>query len=124
MEKNLDSQETHYLDDVMNTSMKSAECVLSSPQANNKKQKQKKKGHSDICYHMDVIIIVLFLLAHIYKTNENRIQIGTLKALGYSNIDIAKQYFYYGLLASIIGEITLKPKIVPIIPPMILAKSP
>ena len=37
--------------------------------------------------------------------DENRIQIGTLKALGYSNIDIAKQYFYYGLLASIIGGI-------------------
>ena len=28
LEKNLDSQETHYLDDVMNTRMKSAEFVL------------------------------------------------------------------------------------------------
>ena len=51
------------------------------------------------------IALLVSLTTMTRMVDENRIQIGTLKALGYSNIDIAKQYFYYGLLASIIGGI-------------------
>ncbi len=36
---------------------------------------------------------------------ERRTEIGTLKALGYSNISIAAKYFIYAALASIIGSI-------------------
>lgn len=51
------------------------------------------------------IALLVSLTTMTRMVDENRIQIGTLKALGYSNIDIAKQYFYYGFLASIIGGI-------------------
>ncbi|MEB3012260.1 FtsX-like permease family protein [Parvimonas sp. D2] len=51
------------------------------------------------------IALLVSLTTMTRMVDENRIQIGTLKALGYGNIDIAKQYFYYGLLASIIGGI-------------------
>lgn len=36
---------------------------------------------------------------------EQRLQIGTLKALGYFNRDIVKKYFIYGAFSSIIGSI-------------------
>ena len=36
---------------------------------------------------------------------EERIQIGTLKALGYSKGAIAKKYIYYALLATISGSV-------------------
>lgn len=49
------------------------------------------------------IALLVSLTTMTRMVDENRIQIGTLKALGYSNMDIAKQYFYYGLLASLIG---------------------
>lgn len=49
------------------------------------------------------IALLVSLTTMTRTVDEDRIQIGTLKALGYSNIDIAKHYFYYGLLASLIG---------------------
>lgn len=49
------------------------------------------------------IALLVSLTTMTRMVDENRVQIGTLKSLGYSNIDIAKQYFYYGLLASLIG---------------------
>lgn len=49
------------------------------------------------------IALLVSLTTMTRTVDEDRIQIGTLKALGYSNIDIAKHYFYYGLLASLLG---------------------
>ena len=37
--------------------------------------------------------------------DENRLQMGTLKALGYSNVSIAGKYLLYGIAASILGSI-------------------
>ena len=37
--------------------------------------------------------------------DENRLQMGTLKALGYSNFSIAGKYLFYALLATILGSI-------------------
>ena len=37
--------------------------------------------------------------------DENRINIGTLKSLGYSNYQISKKYFVYGGLSTLIGTI-------------------
>ena len=37
--------------------------------------------------------------------DENRLQMGTLKALGYSNTAIAGKYLFYGLASSILGSI-------------------
>ena len=37
--------------------------------------------------------------------DENRLQMGTLKALGYSNTKIAGKYLFYGLAASVLGSI-------------------
>ena len=37
--------------------------------------------------------------------DENRLQMGTLKALGYSNTKIAGKYLFYGLSASVLGSI-------------------
>lgn len=37
--------------------------------------------------------------------DENRLQLGTLKALGYSNNKIAGKYLFYGLAASVLGSI-------------------
>ena len=37
--------------------------------------------------------------------DENRLQMGTLKALGYSNAKIAGKYLFYGLTASILGSV-------------------
>ena len=37
--------------------------------------------------------------------DENRLQMGTLKALGYSNFSIAGKYLFYAMLATILGSI-------------------
>lgn len=37
--------------------------------------------------------------------DENRLQLGTLKALGYSNAKIAGKYLFYALSASVLGSI-------------------
>ena len=37
--------------------------------------------------------------------DENRLQMGTLKALGYSNVSIAGKYLLYGIAASVLGSI-------------------
>ena len=37
--------------------------------------------------------------------DENRLQMGTLKALGYSNTSIAGKYLLYGIAASVLGSI-------------------
>ena len=37
--------------------------------------------------------------------DENRLQMGTLKALGYSNAAIAGKYLFYGLAASVLGSV-------------------
>ena len=36
---------------------------------------------------------------------ENRIEIGTLKALGYRDLEIARKFIVYAALASIIGSV-------------------
>lgn len=35
--------------------------------------------------------------------DENRINIGTLKSLGYSNLQICKKYFFYGITSALLG---------------------
>lgn len=59
----------------------------------------------------DVIPIVFFLVAALVcltgmtrMVEEQRIQIGSLKAMGYSKWSIAEKYVGYGLLASLIGS--------------------
>ena len=37
--------------------------------------------------------------------DENRLQMGTLKALGYSDLQIAGKYLFYGLAASLLGSL-------------------
>lgn len=37
--------------------------------------------------------------------DENRLQMGTLKALGYSNARIAAKYLFYGISASVLGSV-------------------
>lgn len=51
------------------------------------------------------IAILVSLTTMTRMVEEQRIQIGTLKALGYSNISIIKKYFIYGGIASIVGSI-------------------
>ena len=51
------------------------------------------------------IAILVSLTTMTRMVEEERIQIGTLKALGYSNLDIIKKYFIYGGLASLAGSI-------------------
>lgn len=51
------------------------------------------------------IAILVSLTSMTRMVDESRIQIGTLKALGYGNVDISKKYFYYGFLASFLGGI-------------------
>lgn len=52
-----------------------------------------------------VIAILVSLTSMTRMVDESRIQIGTLKALGYGNYQISKKYFYYGFLASFLGGI-------------------
>lgn len=59
-----------------------------------------------------VFPLVFFIVAALVSlttmtrmVEEQRMQIGTLKALGYSKWDVAKKYIYYALFASLIGSI-------------------
>ena len=59
-----------------------------------------------------VFPVFFFLVAALVATttmtrmvDENRLQMGTLKALGYSNVSIAGKYLLYGIAASILGSI-------------------
>ena len=59
-----------------------------------------------------VFPVFFFLVAALVATttmtrmvDENRLQMGTLKALGYSNTAIAGKYLFYGLASSILGSI-------------------
>ena len=51
------------------------------------------------------IAILVSLTTMTRMVEEQRIQIGTLKALGYKNLEIMKKYFIYGGTASVIGSI-------------------
>lgn len=51
------------------------------------------------------IAILLSLTTMTRMVEENRLYIGTLKALGYRNWDIKKKFIYYALLAGVIGAI-------------------
>lgn len=73
-------------------------------------------GYKDSIHSLDSIASVLpvffFLLAVMIclttmtrMVEENRVEIGTLKALGYGNFEIAKKYIIYASLASISGSI-------------------
>lgn len=50
-----------------------------------------------------LIATLVSLTTMIRMVEEHRIQIGTMKALGYGNIKIAQKFFIYGSLASTIG---------------------
>ena len=59
-----------------------------------------------------VFPVFFFLVAALVATttmtrmvDENRLQMGTLKALGYSNFSIAGKYLFYAMLATILGSI-------------------
>ena len=59
-----------------------------------------------------VFPVFFFLVAALVATttmtrmvDENRLQMGTLKALGYSNARIAGKYLFYALTASVLGSI-------------------
>ena len=59
-----------------------------------------------------VFPVFFFLVAALVATttmtrmvDENRLQMGTLKALGYSNASIAGKYLLYGIAASVLGSI-------------------
>ena len=59
-----------------------------------------------------VFPVFFFLVAALVATttmtrmvDENRLQMGTLKALGYSNASIAGKYLFYALTASVLGSI-------------------
>ena len=73
-------------------------------------------GYKDSIHSLDSIASVLpvffFLLAVMIclttmtrMVEENRTEIGTLKALGYGNFEIAKKYIIYASLASILGAV-------------------
>lgn len=60
----------------------------------------------------EIFPVLFFLVAALISlttmtrmVEEERIQIGTLKALGYSKGSIAKKYIYYALLATIAGSV-------------------
>ena len=52
-----------------------------------------------------VVSILVSLTTLTRMIDENRINIGTLKSLGYSNYQISKKYFVYGGLFTLIGTI-------------------
>ena len=52
-----------------------------------------------------VVSILVSLTTLTRMIDENRINIGTLKSLGYSNYRISKKYFIYGGLSTLIGTI-------------------
>ena len=51
-----------------------------------------------------IVAVLICLTTMTRMVEENRLEIGTLKALGYNNIEIAKKYVIYASLASIIGS--------------------
>lgn len=51
------------------------------------------------------IALLVSLTTMTRMVDEQRLEIGTLKALGYSNYSIVKKYFIYGGIASVIGSI-------------------
>lgn len=60
----------------------------------------------------NIFSIFLFLIAILVSLttltrmiDENRTNIGTLKSLGYTNIEIAQKYIFYGLISTLIGAI-------------------
>ncbi|MBQ4068441.1 MAG: ABC transporter permease [Lachnospiraceae bacterium] len=59
-----------------------------------------------------VVPVIFFLVAALVSlttmtrmVEEERTQIGTLKALGYSKWEVAKKYIYYGFFATLIGSV-------------------
>ena len=53
-----------------------------------------------------IIVAVLVCLTTMTRmVEERRTEIGTLKALGYSNFDIIKKYFIYAFVAALVGSI-------------------
>ena len=52
-----------------------------------------------------VVSILVSLTTLTRMIDENRINIGTLKSLGYSNYQISKKYFVYGGLSTLIGTV-------------------
>ncbi|MGX7095839.1 FtsX-like permease family protein [Gemella bergeri] len=52
-----------------------------------------------------VVSILVSLTTLTRMIDENRINIGTLKSLGYSNWQISKKYYVYGVLSTLIGTI-------------------
>ena len=52
-----------------------------------------------------IVAILICLTTMTRMVEENRTEIGTLKALGYSNYEIAKKYVIYASLASITGGV-------------------
>lgn len=51
------------------------------------------------------VAILVTLTTITRMIEENRINIGTLKSLGYSDIEISKKYYIYGITSSLIGGI-------------------
>ena len=67
---------------------------------------------SSLTFVADVFSIFLFVVSILVSLttltrmiDENRINIGTLKSLGYSNYQISKKYFVYGGLSTLVGTI-------------------
>lgn len=52
-----------------------------------------------------IVAALVSLTTMTRMVEEQRVQIGSLKALGYSGWDVAKKYIYYALLASVIGSV-------------------
>ena len=52
-----------------------------------------------------VVSILVSLTTLTRMIDENRINIGTLKSLGYSNYQISKKYYVYGCLSTLLGTI-------------------
>lgn len=52
-----------------------------------------------------IVAVLICLTTMTRMVEENRLEIGTLKALGYNNIEIAKKYVIYASFASIIGSL-------------------
>ena len=67
---------------------------------------------SSLTFVANVFSILLFVVSILVSLttltrmiDENRINIGTLKSLGYSNYQISKKYFVYGGLSTLVGTI-------------------
>ena len=51
------------------------------------------------------VAILISLISMSRMIEEDRLEIGTLKSLGFSNVDITKKYLLYSLSATLIGGI-------------------